>query len=103
MVYLFIIIDLAQYRKKDEPKKKTIKGKKGTIYSRNKKLWVDFRYLGERVREPSGLNDTQANRILLRKQISLVVAEIENGVFDSRHDSPIATKGNTFQTWKEEG
>ena len=77
------VINLAQYRsKKEEPKKKTTKGKKGTIYSRNSKLWVDFRYLGERVREPSGLNDTQANRILLRKQINLVIAEIENGVFE---------------------
>jgi integrase len=90
------IIDLAQYRKKDEPKKKTIKGKKGTIYSRNKKLWVDFRYLGERVREPSGLNDTQANRILLRKQISLVVAEIENGVFEFAARFPHSNKREYF-------
>jgi len=40
------IIDLAQYRKKVEPKKRTTKGNKGTIYSRTKKLWVDFMSIG---------------------------------------------------------
>ena len=87
------IVNLAQYRsKKEEPKKKTTKGTKGTIYSRNSKLWVDFRYLGERVREPSGLNDTQANRGLLRKQIHLVMAEIENGVFEFAARFPHSNK-----------
>lgn len=56
-------------------------GKKGRVYSRGGLLWVDFRYLGERVREPSGLENTAANRQHLRKQLDLIVAEIENGVF----------------------
>lgn len=89
-------IDLAQYRKKEEKKKKTIRGKKGTIYCRNSKLWVDFRYLGERVREPTGLNDTQANRVLLRKQIDLVIAEIENGVFEFAARFPHSSKREYF-------
>jgi len=90
------IIDLAQYRKKVEPKKRTTKGNKGTIYSRTKKLWVDFRYLGERVREPSGLSDTQANRILLRKQLNLVIAEIVNGVFEFAARFPHSNKREYF-------
>ena len=90
------IIDLAQYRKKVEPKKRTTKGNKGTIYSRTKKLWVDFRYLGERVREPSGLSDTQTNRILLRKQLNLVIAEIANGVFEFAARFPHSNKREYF-------
>jgi len=90
------VTDLAPYRKKEETKKKTTKGKKGTVYCRSNKLWVDFRYLGERVREPSGLSDTQANRVLLRKQIDLVVAEIENGVFEFAERFPHSSKREYF-------
>jgi integrase len=57
-------------------------GKKGRVYTRGGKLWLDFQYLGERVREPSGLKDTTANRTALRRQLDLVVAEIENGLFE---------------------
>jgi integrase len=90
------IIDLARYRRKEEPKKKTTKGKKGTIYSRNGKLWVDFRYLNERVREPSGLSDTKSNQMHLRKQLDLVIAEIENGVFEFAARFPHSTKREYF-------
>jgi integrase len=58
------------------------KGKKGRVYNRGNKLWVDFHYLNERIREPSGLKDTHPNRIKLRKQLDLIMAEIENDVFD---------------------
>ena len=57
------------------------KGRKGSVYARNDKLWVDFRYAGERVREPAGLNDTKENRLVLRKKLDLIMAEIENGIF----------------------
>ena len=90
------IIDLAQYREKEEPKKKTTKGKKGTIYSRSSTLWVDFRYLNERVREPSGLSDTKSNRLILRKQLDLVVAEIQNGVFEFAARFPHSNKREYF-------
>jgi integrase len=90
------IIDLAQYRKKKEPKQKTTRGKKGTIYSRSGKLWVDFRYLNERVREPSGLSDSKGNQSLLRKQLDLIIAEIENGVFNFAQRFPHSSKREYF-------
>jgi len=52
------------------------------VYSRGGKLWIDFRYLGQRVREPSGLKDSAANRRLVRRQVDLIIAEIENGAFE---------------------
>lgn len=79
------IIDFSHYRTKSDnfPKRKRSKlRKKGSVYARNGKLWVDFRYLKERVREPSGLKDTKANRIKVRKQLDLILAEIENGLFE---------------------
>ena len=78
------VIDFTQYRKKEDRNRKRLnKGKKkGSVYSRNGKLWVDFRYLDQRVREPSGLNDTPENKKVVRKQLDLITAEIENGVFE---------------------
>ena len=58
------IINFTQYRTESDElqKRKRTKSKKGSVYSRGGKLWVDFRYLGERVREPSGLEDTAESR-----------------------------------------
>ncbi len=57
-------------------------GKTGRVYDRGGKLWVDFRYLGERVREPSGLGDNPTNRGQLRKMLDLIVSEIGTGIFE---------------------
>ena len=57
-------------------------GKSGRVYARGGKLWLDFHYLGERVRESSGLDDNPANRVQLRKMLDLIVSQIENGVFE---------------------
>ena len=79
------VINFAQYRIKDDrPKrrKRPRKRIKGSVIKRGGKLWVDFRYLGERVREPSGLDDTELNRKMVRKQLNLIMAEIENGLFE---------------------
>jgi len=57
-------------------------GKTGRIYGRGGKLWVDFRYLGERVREPSGLDDNPLNRGQLRRMLDLIVSEIGTGIFE---------------------
>ncbi|MGD8975676.1 MAG: DUF3596 domain-containing protein, partial [Desulfobacterales bacterium] len=59
------IINFTQYRTESDElqkRKRTKSHKKGSVYRRGGKLWVDFRYLGERVREPSGLDDTQLGR-----------------------------------------
>jgi integrase len=71
-------------------------GKNGRVYSRGGKLWVDFHYLKKRVREPSGLIDTPANRRQLRRQLDLIVAEIENGVFEFAKRFPHSTKKDKF-------
>jgi len=89
------VIEFPSDREKKEQirKRKPINsGKKGRIYSRSGKLWVDFHYLGQRVREPSGLNDTAANQRDLRRQLDLIVAEIENGAFEFTKRFPYSNK-----------
>ena len=79
------VVDIAHYRKKETRVRKRVnRRKKGSVYTRNGKLWVDFYYLGKRVREPSGFNVSPENRVIVRKQLDLINAEIDNGVFKNR-------------------
>ena len=70
--------------------------KKGSVFTRNGKLWVDFAYLGERVRESSGLSNTPQNRNMLRKRLDLVIAQIENGRFEFARWFPESRKKGYF-------
>ena len=101
------VIDFPQGRRKNSKKRDMLNaGKKGRVYTRVNKLWVDFYYLGERVREPSGLEDTPENRNEVRRKLDLVVAEIENGVFEFAKMFPHSKKKNRFtclegKTWRK--
>jgi integrase len=93
------IIEFPRDRRKRRSKKKRARlnaGRKGRVYSRGGKLWVDFRYLGERVREPSGLDDTAVNRLTVRRQLDLVMAEIETGNFEFAARFPHSSKKEHF-------
>lgn len=93
------VIEITQYRKKDDTNRKRDRlnaGKKGRVYSRSGRLWVDFHYLGERVRESSGLEDSQSNKEAVRKQLDLVIAEIENGIFEFAKRFPHSRKKDYF-------
>jgi integrase len=79
------IVDISQYRARKKPKPKPKRSNsqgKGSVYSRGGRLWVTFRYLGERVREPAGLTDTVDNRKTVRIQLDLITAEIKTGIFE---------------------
>ena len=93
------IIDFPQVRKsnkKARPRERVNDGKKGRVYGRGGKLWVDFRYLGQRVREPSGLKDSATNRRLVRRQLDLILAEIENDAFEFAKRFPSSSKKEKF-------
>ncbi len=80
-----IVVNFPQNRdskKKSKARSPINAGKKGSVFKKGHKLWVDFIYLGHRVRESSGLSDTPNNRKKIRRQLDLIVAEIENGVFE---------------------
>ena len=102
------IIDFPQTKaSKREPRNRDRlnAGKSGRVYARGNKLWVDFHYLGDRVREPSGLDDNPANRTRLRKMLDLIVTEIDNKIFEfgkrfphsSRLEHFIRLEGRNFR------
>lgn len=91
------VIDFPRDRRRKSRKRDQLNaGKKGRVYTRGNKLWVDFYYLGERVRECSGLEDTPENRIEVRRQLDLVVAQIENGVLEFARTFPRSKKKDRF-------
>jgi integrase len=93
------IIEFPRSRKKNDletGRDRHSAGIKGRVYSRGGKLWVDFRYLGERVREPSGMENTSSNRDSVRKQLDLIVAEIENGLFSFAERFPSSKRKDHF-------
>jgi integrase len=93
------VIKISDYRDDEKIKikrKHLNKGRKGRVYSRSGKLWVDFQYLGERVRERSGLDDNPANQRALRNQLDLITAEIENGVFEFAERFPHSKRKDYF-------
>lgn len=69
------------FKKRDRNRDLLNKGRRGSVFARSSKLWVDFYYFGERVRESSGLIDTRDNRLVLRRKLDLIIAETENGIF----------------------
>ena len=71
-------------------------GKTSRVYSRGGKLWDDFYYLGERVRERSGIDDTRGNRELLRKKLDLIVTRIDNQIFEFGRSFPHSKKVEHF-------
>ena len=81
-------VKIINFPQPQEPKPQTRKtnwlntGKAGRVYCPGGNLWVDFRYLGERVREPAGLDDNPSNRVQLRKMLDLIVSEIGAGIFE---------------------
>ena len=86
------VIDFTQYRTKDDKptvRKRKRKRIKGSVYRRHGKLWVDFSYLGVRIREPSGLADTEFNRKAVRKQLNLIMADETAVVFEPKDELSI--------------
>jgi integrase len=83
-------------RKKSRKRDRLNAGRKGRVYSRGNKLWVDFYYLGKRVREPSGLDDTPVNRRTIRNKLDRIIVEIENGVFEFARRFPHSKKKDSF-------
>ena len=73
-----------QTNKNTKKKKRKIginRNKDGSVRNINGKVYVDFMYLGERVRESSGLKWNDENEKTVRKQLDKIMVYIESGEF----------------------
>ena len=72
------------------------RNKEGSVRKVNGKIYVDFKYLGERVREPSGLVWNEQNAKTVRAQLDAIIVGIKSGSFRFRKFSPPAKIENIF-------
>lgn len=70
--------------------------KEGTVRNINGKVYVDFLYLGQRVREPSGLPWSGDNPKLVRTQLDRIALGIRDGSFQFRKVFPNSKKVDYF-------
>ena len=73
----------------------------GSVRNVNGKVYVDFMYLGERVREPSGLKWNEENTKTVRKQLDKIVVSIESGDFRFAEIFPKSKKIDLFTALEE--
>src|SRR5208337_95375 len=57
------------------------RNREGSVRKINGKVYVDFPYLGERVRESSDLEWNEANARVVREQLDKIIVAIKAGTF----------------------
>lgn len=72
----------------------------GSVRSINGRLYFDFRYLNERVREKTSFEDTRENVRQARRDLSRIMMQIEDGKFRFADEFPKSPKRKDF-TQKE--
>ncbi|MCY9824119.1 Arm DNA-binding domain-containing protein [Aeromonas media] len=68
----------------------------GSVNSRDGKLYLDFRYKGQRCREQTKLPDTPANQQKLGKLLAMMEQQMKLGTFDYAHHFPNSSKVEQF-------
>ena len=89
--------------KKKAPRKAGFnRNREGSVRSINGKLYVDFIYLGERVREKAGLDDNKENIKLVRQQLDKIIIAIGTGTFRFAEVFPQSHKRDYFRNKESE-
>jgi len=92
------VIPLSQARKPvEKPRKSGMnRNKDGSVRNINGKIYVDFMYLGERVREPSGLIHNAQNVRTVRGQLDRISVAVKSGTFRFAEVFPASKKAGHF-------
>ena len=81
----------------DRPRKSGLnRNKEGSVRKVNGKVYVDFMYLGERVRESSGLTWNDKNTKHVREQLDKIVVGVKSGTFRFGKVFPNSKKTDYF-------
>jgi integrase len=77
-----LVIFPQQKKPAEKPRKAGLnRNRDGSVRKINGKVYVDFIYLGERVREPSGLDWNEKNAKTVREQLDRIIMAIKSGTF----------------------
>lgn len=91
------VLPLPKKQKKLRKTNDSNRKREGSVRRINDQVYVDFRYLGERVRESSGLAWTDKNVKDVRKQLDRIIVEIESGTFGFAAVFPKSKKADYFR------
>jgi len=84
--------------KQENVRKRNInRNKEGSVRKTNGLVYVDFMYLGERVRESSGLPWNEKNARLVREQLDRIMVNIKAGSFRFNETFPASKRRDYFQ------
>jgi integrase len=72
------------------------RNKEGSIRKVNGRVYVDFKYLDERVREPSGFLWNQKNPRTVREQLDRIIVAIKSGTFKFAEVFPHSKRADYF-------
>lgn len=73
------------------------RNKEGSVRNINGKVYIDFTYMGERVREPSGLDWDEKSAKYVREQIDKIIVSIRSGSFRFAEVFPHSKKRDYFR------
>ena len=92
------VFQFPQSKKREEkPRKAGINlNKEGSVRKLNGKVYVDFIYLGKRIRESSGLDWNETNAKTVRKQLDKIIFEIKAETFKFARVFPKSKKADYF-------
>jgi integrase len=81
-----VLASVIPFKKRQQEKRSYRKGglnrnKEGSVRKINGKVYVDFLYLGERVRESSDLECNETNARVVREQLDKIIVSIKSGTF----------------------
>jgi integrase len=93
------VLPLSKKAGRDEKVRKARinQNKEGSVRKINGLVYVDFMYLGERVREPSGLPWNERNAKTVREQLDRIMVAINSGTFRFHETFPASKKKDYFQ------
>jgi integrase len=84
-------------KRKGKPRKSGLNyNRKGSVRKINGKVYMDFIYLNERVRESSGLPWSEQNAREVRNQLDRIIVAIDAGTFRFHEVFPHSSKRNHF-------
>jgi integrase len=92
-----VVLDFPKKTKQAQKRKRGVNvNKDGSVRNINGKIYVDFYYLSERIRESSGLPYTEANFKTVRDQFDRITVGIKTGTFRFAEVSPHSKKAAYF-------
>lgn len=78
------------------------KNREGSVRNVNGKIYVDFTYLGERIREPSNLDWNESNAKAVRQQLDRIIVRVRDGSFKFSDVFPHSKKKGIFDRKEKE-